>query len=280
MKAIRPGPRNRGPFTGTEPNVFLLYQFPAEIWVTSAVQKRKNLERYIVSRYILGEPVRATAAPVQPKPKATKVLLQVKYRKAIERRIKTELTFTKVYGRPTTKPGVKGPRVESLVNLKRSKPLVKVQFIKPVKSTVVIVQGKVKEILLVSVASTARKKSKGRVVFSKVYGRSTAKTIPKAPRTLSFVAQLAERKARYVPVRIVLNGPTKVVSGTPGSVVVVFDGLWVADGLTYHKTLSRPTLTITPNPNGGSDVVITGSLSEIDPAILNKKTVTIDGELP
>lgn len=68
----------------------------------------------------------------------------------------------------------------------------------------------------------------------------------------------------------------------PCAVVITYDGLWVADGLTYHQGLSRPTIAIVACHTGGTgnDIIVTSSISDMRPDMLSKETVTIDGKLP
>lgn len=78
------------------------------------------------------------------------------------------------------------------------------------------------------------------------------------------------------------KGQTSIVTipGAGGSVVIFYDGLSVADGLTYHKGLSRPNILLVPVGDGTYTVTKLSGLSDEDPATLSKETYIIDGDLP
>ena len=335
--------------------------YPAPIWVTLVIQKRVGLNRRIRTQSELFRPVKQVVTTTPKFPEAVAILRQSITRVGIQKRLRTktrfieafggnivvvitkpkpievvsavnkrkrfvgEVKFSKVFGKPTTKPGIQEPRVLiQAVKRARIKARVKIVLKKPVRlaqgvTTLyfppppVVVRasqkrralknrlvGKVKQlkptrttptlvsfpeyIAVVQQTATSKRayiKRGGKVKLGKRFGRATTKPGIRPIRVLKFVAQIAERKAHYIPVNVVLGDVPRTFSGgTPCPPVTTYDALWVADGLTYHHGISRPTITLVPCPSGGFDVVVTGSLSDMRPDLLSKETVSIDGELP
>lgn len=72
--------------------------------------------------------------------------------------------------------------------------------------------------------------------------------------------------------------PGLIPSG--GSTVVIYSGVSVADGVTYHSGISRPNIALTDAGGGTYNVVITHSPYSETPESLSSITYLIDGELP
>lgn len=314
MKPIRKGPRNRGPFAGAEPTQASPRPFPAPIWITLVVQKRKGLDRrvtktkivlYDVSgkptgikfpeavavlkgrgrkgtkgkiRFIL--PIKATGAPpIVVRVKPIKVVSLVEF---LRRRPAIKTTFEKVFGKPTSKPPVRQPNVLSDVTSNRSRRSYiqgKVKLGKPTKTVVVVVTVKPQHIK--TLLQVARKRAKMSTKLGKVYGKPTTRTIVRAPKVLSFANKEATRKRRYVPVKLVIGKVPRNFNGNPaGSVVLIYTGPTQADGITLHQGISKPHIVLIPVGGGLYTVVKDGAVTEMNASVVHKETYIIDGNLP
>lgn len=278
---LRPGPW-RTLFPGA-PIVSQVFIFPAPVLVINAVRKRKHIQRRIKTTSFFIKPVEQTVVVVVSSfPEALAVVRQEFSRKA---RTKTTSKFTKVFGRPTAVTKPREIQVFSqTVQRSKIRPGVKSILRPPVKATaVVIIVAFPEAIAVVSQAlnhSFLLREVKTKSSLRKPFGRPTTKTKVRPIKVLGFAAKQAMILKRRAPVQVILGEVPRTFTGAPCATVITFDALWVADGLSYHKGLSRPTITMTPCPAGGFDVVVTGSLSDMRPDLLSKETVTIDGDLP
>lgn len=68
--------------------------------------------------------------------------------------------------------------------------------------------------------------------------------------------------------------------GSHGHVVVFYNGLSLAGGLTHHHHLHRPHITLTPAGGGTYNVVTDNTVTDMKSADVNKETYLIDGALP
>lgn len=306
---IRPGPWRKltpgAKLASVNPN-----PFPAPVWVTLVVRKKKFAEVRTKTREQLfpkkGRPTKAVV------PQSSTLLLVVDKRIALNRRIKTQskfvkptttvvivvstrvkpirvvkllsqrktktqVVFTEKFGKPTSPRKVVGPLVKQQRNLKR--PSIKTQLGKPTKTVVVVVTVKPKgpKVLL----QQTRRRSITKSHLGKLYGKPTTKTAVRGPRILSYIARQAEKKARYIPVRIVVGKIPRTFGSSPtGSTVIFFDGLNVAGGLNYHKDLSRPHLILVNNGDGTFTVFKDRSLTDEKADSVLKETYLINGDIP
>lgn len=150
--------------------------FPAPIWVTNVVKKRASLNRRLISRQALGEPIVTIVTAVITKVKPIKIV--------------------------------------SFVSKQRKSFKGTISLRKPTKTIVVVVQG-TKRQLRILLNKVVRKQQKTQFKFTKVFGRPTRSTVPQRARYLKFVAQQAERRSRYVPVKIRLGKVPRLFTPTP-----------------------------------------------------------------
>ena len=69
--------------------------------------------------------------------------------------------------------------------------------------------------------------------------------------------------------------------GGAGSTVIFFQGVSTANGVTYFKGVSRPTISLADAGGGTYTVTKTHELSgDLKPDALHRETYLIDGELP
>lgn len=198
------------PFGGS----FTATPFPADIWIVSAVNKRANLNKRIVSRWALGEPAVAVVVVVT-RPKAIRMVSLVEFRRP---RPKTTIKLFPRSGKATTKTKVVGPLIVKFVSKQRKSFRGKIVLGKPTK-VVVVVSPKFRVSLLhISQHIDTRSRPKTKTQFTRSYGKSTTKTKPKAAIYIKFVAQQAVRRARYAPVKIVVGEVPRTFAPTPGVV--------------------------------------------------------------
>ena len=79
---------------------------------------------------------------------------------------------------------------------------------------------------------------------------------------------------------VIISGNIPTFGSGGGSVVIFYDGVSMADGVTMHQGLSRPTLSIVSAGGGTYTVTHLSSESDMNPGILGKETYLIDGNLP
>lgn len=184
--------------------------FPAPIWVTLAGTKRVVIQKRTIARLALGEPTVTTVVTVT-KSKATKIVSLVEFRRA---RPKTNVKFIPKFGKATTRVKVVGPQVIGDVSKQRQPIRGKVALKQPTKVVAVVVQ-RAKRQLLILLNKTARKRHKTKFGFTKTFGKATSKVNPKKAQYLKFAALQAERKARYVPVKIKLGKVPRLFTPAP-----------------------------------------------------------------
>lgn len=224
--------------------------FPAPIWVTRAVNKRRGLSARIVSRWALGEPTVPVVVVVTIKPKAIRVATLVEFQR---RRPKTIVRLIPKFGKATTKVRAVGLRVIKFVSQQRKPFRGKVSLRRPIRQPIVVVatkkfgprliaavskirrpfRGKVLlrkptrvvvvvspkfrvTLLQISQHQYARQQPKTKTQFTKKYGKATTRvSAPKAIKYLKFAAQHAERRARFISVKVILGEAPRTFTFTP-----------------------------------------------------------------
>lgn len=69
--------------------------------------------------------------------------------------------------------------------------------------------------------------------------------------------------------------------GSSGVVVIFYNGVSKADGVTYFSGISRPTVALAPAGGGNYTVMVTGSVSgDLRPDRVSHESYLIDGQLP
>ena len=281
MKAIRQGPSNRGPFPSAIPTEANPNAFPPAIWVTTVDNKRKSLERRLKTQSRLFRVRIVPVVVVVVRVKPIKIVSLTKLKKF---RPLGKVVLGKVFGHVTSSNAF--PRDVQVTSVVRKRSILS-KFIKnksrlltkPVKQNVVVVRPQKLKVIAFATLNRPKKTTHSRL--NRPYGKPTTKTAVRGPRVLSYSARQAEKKARYVPVRIIVGRIPRTFGSSPtGSTVIFFDGLNVAGGLNYHKDLSRPHLILIANGDGTFTVFKDRSLTDEKADSILKETYLIDGDIP
>lgn len=254
--------------------------------VLSFSAQQKVARKYIKVKEVLGKVFGTKTTKVKPS-KAKQVTLISRLR-ALKRYIQGDVQLKKVSGKPTTpsvptKARFLGQSINRQEIAKRVQTKSRLNHPTAFSSPVVIVvrPQKLKVLLQALARAGITKRIVSKSKLSKKAGKPTTKTKVVAPHVLDFAAQQTIKKLKFVLGQVVL-GKTPLTFGTSptGSVVVVYDGLSMADGLTTHKGISRPHIILIPAGGGFFTVSKDSTETDMRSDVIHKETYIIDGELP